>query len=80
MVPGHPGRCQWTATVHDKVSHAREASDPLRVLEQGPDRQRTPGGCSGGVCSMLWSLPVLMDSRSVGQTRLAVFRIRLQEA
>ena len=38
---GAPRAVQWTAT----ASHAREASDPLRVLEQGPDRQRTPGGC-----------------------------------
>jgi Na+-transporting NADH:ubiquinone oxidoreductase subunit NqrF len=30
----------------------------MRVLEQGPDRQRAPEACSGGVSSMVWSLPV----------------------
>ncbi len=65
---GAPGAVQWTAT----ASHARETSDPLRVLEQGPDRQRTPGACSGGVSSMLWSLPVSMNSQSVGQPSGAI--------
>ena len=52
---------QWTAAEHTQtvVSHAREVSDPMRVLEQGPDRQRAPGCCSGGLSSMLWSLPVV---------------------
>ena len=48
-----PSTMQWTATVR----HAWNVSDPSRVLEQGPDRQRTPGGCSGGVSSMVRSLP-----------------------
>jgi hypothetical protein len=30
----------------------------MRVLEQGPDRQRAPDACSGGVSSIFWSLPV----------------------
>ena len=52
---------QWTAAEHTQtvVSHAREVSDPMRVLEQGPDRQRAPGCCLGGLSSMLWSLPVV---------------------
>jgi hypothetical protein len=32
--------------------HARTVTDPLRVLEQGPDRQRAPGRCSGGLSSI----------------------------
>ncbi len=31
---------------------ARNIRDPSRVLEQGPDRQRAPTGCSGGVSSI----------------------------
>ena len=31
---------------------ARTISDPLSVLEQGPDRQRAPDWCSGGVSSI----------------------------
>jgi hypothetical protein len=31
---------------------ARNIRDPLRVLEQGPDRQRAPDVCSGGVSSI----------------------------
>ena len=46
--------------------HARNVSDPLRVLEQGPDRQRTPDGCSGGVSSMRWSLPGV-DGVTIGR-------------
>jgi hypothetical protein len=46
--PGHLGRCSgrrlWL--------HARNVRDPSRVLEQGPDRQRAPGWCSGGVSSI----------------------------
>jgi len=45
---GAPGAVQWTAT----ASHARNVRDPSRVLEQGPDRQRTPDWCSGGVSSI----------------------------
>ena len=39
-----PLTVQWTAAehTHTAVSHAREARDPMRVLEQGPDRQRAP--------------------------------------
>jgi len=37
---------QWTAVA------ARNINDPLRVLEQGPDRQRAPVWCSGGVSSI----------------------------
>ena len=37
---------QWTAIA------ARNIRDPLRVLEQGPDRQRAPIWCSGGVSSI----------------------------
>ena len=32
--------------------HARNVRDPSRVLEQGPDRQRAPDWCSGGVSSI----------------------------
>jgi len=32
--------------------HARNVRDPSRVLEQGPDRQRAPRCCSGGVSSI----------------------------
>jgi hypothetical protein len=32
---------------------ARNINDPLRVLEQGPDRQRAPDDCSWEVSSML---------------------------
>jgi hypothetical protein len=53
---------QWTAT----ASHAGETRDPSRVLEQGPDRQRTPRRCSGGVSSIVWSLPDAMGSPSDG--------------
>ncbi len=35
-----------------KRLHARNVRDPSRVLEQGPDRQRAPGWCSGGVSSI----------------------------
>ena len=45
---GAPKAVQWTAT----RLHARNVRDPSRVLEQGPDRQRTPGWCSGGVSSI----------------------------
>ena len=45
---GAPQAVQWTA----KLRHARNISDPSRVLEQGPDRQRAPGCCSGGVSSI----------------------------
>jgi hypothetical protein len=41
-----PLTVQWTAV------QARNVRDPLRVLEQGPDRQRAPTGCSGGVSSI----------------------------
>ena len=48
-----PLTVQWTAGLLDEqTSHAREARDPSRLLEQGPDRQRTPGSCSGGVSSI----------------------------
>jgi hypothetical protein len=44
---------QWTASGLLKVnSHARNIRDPSRVLEQGPDRQRAPLWCSGGVSSI----------------------------
>ena len=45
---GAPRAMQWTAT----GLHARNVRDPSRVLEQGPDRQRAPGWCSGGVSSI----------------------------
>ncbi len=45
---GAPRAMQWTATLR----HARNIRDPLRVLEQGPDRQRAPCCCSGGVSSI----------------------------
>jgi len=45
---GAPRAMQWTATLR----HARNIRDPLRVLEQGTDRQRTPDWCSGGVSSI----------------------------
>ncbi len=32
--------------------HAGNVRDPSRVLEQGPDRQRAPDWCSGGVSSI----------------------------
>ena len=38
---------RWTVT----TGHARQARDPLRVLEQGPGGQRTPDACPGGVPS-----------------------------
>ena len=34
------------------TSRAGDIRDPLRVLEQGPDRQRAPIWCSGGVSSI----------------------------
>jgi len=43
---GAPRAMQWTAIA------ARNIRDPLRVLEQGPDRQRAPVWCSGGVSSI----------------------------
>ena len=43
---GAPQAMQWTAV------QARNIRDPLRVLEQGPDRQRAPICCSGGVSSI----------------------------
>ena len=51
-----PSPMQWTATLR----HARNIRDPSRVLEQGPDRQRAPDGCSGGSSSMDWSLPCVV--------------------
>ena len=45
---GAPRAMQWTAT----EIHAGNVRDPSRVLEQGPDRQRAPDGCSGGVSSI----------------------------
>jgi hypothetical protein len=33
-------------------NHARNIRDPSRVLEQGPDRQRAPRCCAGGVSSI----------------------------
>jgi hypothetical protein len=45
---GAPEAVQWTAT----WLHARNVRNPSRVLEQGPDRQLTPGCCSGGVSSI----------------------------
>ena len=48
-----PLTVQWTAWLLDEqTSDAREARDPSRLLEQGPDRQRTPGSCSGGMSSI----------------------------
>ncbi len=35
-----------------RTRSAENVRDPSRVLEQGPDRQRTPGLCSGGVSSI----------------------------
>ncbi len=43
---GAPEAMQWTAV------QARNIGDPLRVLEQGPDRQRAPIWCSGGLSSI----------------------------
>ncbi len=36
----------------EQPRHARNVRDPSRVLEQGPDRQRAPDWCSGGVSSI----------------------------
>ncbi len=48
-----PLTVQLTAGLLDEqTSHAREARDSSRLLEQGPDRQRTPGSCSGGLSSI----------------------------
>ena len=43
---GAPKAMQWTAI------RPGTSGDPSRVLEQGPDRQRAPTGCSGGVSSI----------------------------
>ena len=43
------GAVQWTTRDHQ----VRNVRDPLRLLEQGPDRQRTPRCCSGGVSSIV---------------------------
>jgi hypothetical protein len=43
---GAPWAMQWTAI------RPGTSVDPSRVLEQGPDRQRAPTGCSGGVSSI----------------------------
>ena len=43
---GAPRAMQWTAI------RPGTSVDPSRVLEQGPDRQRAPTGCSGGVSSI----------------------------
>jgi hypothetical protein len=51
--PGHLGRCSGRRqAVQTDQRYARNVRDPSRVLEQGPDRQRTPVGCSGGVSSI----------------------------
>jgi hypothetical protein len=52
MGSGAPQAVQWTACVPSRKWHARNISNPSRVLEQGPDRQRTPDCCSGGVSSI----------------------------
>ena len=49
---GAPEAMQWKVTEHVGNSHARNIRDPLRVLEQGPDRQRAPICCSGGLSSI----------------------------
>ncbi|MEY3735383.1 MAG: hypothetical protein RLZZ624_441 [Cyanobacteriota bacterium] len=49
-----------------------EARDPVRVLEQGPDRQRTPWIWLGGVSSMAWSLRIPMASASFRPRPLAM--------
>ena len=49
---GAPEAVQWTACVPSRKNHAMNVSDPSRMLEQGPDRQRAPRCCSGGVSSI----------------------------
>ena len=49
---GAPEAVQWTACVPSRKNNARNISDPSGMLEQGPDRQRAPGCCSGGVSSI----------------------------
>ncbi len=46
------GAVDGDRAVQTDQRHARNVRDPSRVLEQGPDRQRTPGWCSGGVSSI----------------------------
>jgi hypothetical protein len=46
------GAMDGDKAVSTQQRHARNVRDPSRVLEQGPDRQRTPVWCSGGVSSI----------------------------
>jgi anti-sigma factor ChrR (cupin superfamily) len=66
--PGHLGRCNGRPLLFKQCvkqcmkpmrearrqtnSWVRNITDPLRVLEQGPDRQRAPCWCSGGLSSI----------------------------
>jgi hypothetical protein len=71
MGSGAPGAKLVNGAVDGVVSRTMAWSQapgkpeiPTRVLEQGPDRQHTPDDGSGGVSSMNWSLPGVVESGS----------------
>ena len=70
--PGHlrrsRERCSGRRGSHQEL-HARNIRDPSKMLEQGPDRQRAPGPCSGGlssICGASESDAYTIGWRSVG--------------
>jgi hypothetical protein len=50
--PGHLKRCNGRRVPPPGHDTPGTSVDPSRVLEQGPDRQRAPTGCCGGVSSI----------------------------
>ena len=50
---GAAAAVQWTASISSRNMHARNITSAQKLFEQGPDRQRAPGRCSGGLSSIL---------------------------